>query len=394
MGERSTDHPLRCHPDLDLLTSSSDGPQLPAPPPQESVRSRRREWLTTVAGVALQAAWSSRHPGESFAKRPLPPPDRLYYRAQDGWESPLWFYPALPGAAAEPLVLAHGLGLRPSGFGVGDEQSLVHAARAAGYAVYLLAHRGDPGSIAPRRNASFDFDDIAALDVPAALERILAHSGDSRVLWLGHAMGGQLLYAHLALHGATHIAAGVSLCAPVRFSTPKSQARLLSAASRMLPASWPLPTRTLHQALAPLTGENVWSPLGVDMQGASARGLMLHGTNDVHSGMLRQFAKWLESGSLCDRHDRLDYVAGMQRTEVPILVVAAEGDNLCPPSAARPAYDALRPERASWLKLDAQWGHLDPLIGKRAPGALHPELFRWLGRWRHRCDENQAAAFG
>ena len=74
---------------------------------------------------------------------------------------------------------------------------------------------------------------------------------------------------------------------------------------------------------------------------------------------------------------------------------AAEGDPICPPASARPAFDVLTPERASWLQLDTGWGHLDPLVGKRAPQALHPELIRWLKRWRHRCaPDNLAAAIG
>jgi len=392
MGEVNDDRELSCHPDLDLPASFDETPTLPAIPPPPAERSRRREWLSTVANVVLLAAWHSRHPRETFAQAPLPAPDRLYYRSRDGWEAPLWCYPAAPGAPGEPLLLAHGLGLRPSGFSVAQADSIIQAARTAGFSVYLLAHRGDPGAVPPRPGARFDFDDIAAMDVPAALERVCEQSGYDRVLWLGHAMGGQLLYAHLALNGSAQIAAGISLCAPVRFSAPRSQARALAVAAQLLPASWPVPTRALHQALAPLAGEQLWSALGGALDGPAARGMMLHSVSDIHAGLLQQFATWLRSGSLCDRSDRLDYVAGMAGTEAPLLVVSAEGDPVCPTSAARPAFDALHPDRASWLQLDAQWGHLDPLVGQRAARDLHPELLRWLVRWRRRCCLDRAAA--
>lgn len=393
MGERSDDRELRCHPDLDLLASLDEPETLPAPLPPPPVRSRRRQWLTTVASAALTAAWHSRH-RETFANSPLPPPDRLYYTARDGWEAPLWCYPARPGAPGEPVLLAHGLGLRPSGFSVAQAGSLIHAAREAGFSVYLLAHRGDPGALEPRPGASFDFDDIAAYDVPAALDRVAAHAGYDRLLWIGHAMGGQLLYAHLALNGAHRIAAGITLCAAVRFEVPRTQARALSAAARLLPPSWPLPTRSIHQALAPLTGEQIWERLGGELDGPAARGLMVHGVSDIRAGLLAQFATWLSTGALCDRGDRLDYVAGMGQTEAPVMVVSAEGDPICPPAHARPAFDALSPERACWLELDARWGHLDPLVGRRAETDLHPELVRWLVRWRVRCCLDRAAAIG
>ncbi|MFT4978074.1 MAG: pimeloyl-ACP methyl ester carboxylesterase [Myxococcota bacterium] len=207
-------------------------------------------------------------------------------------------------------------------------------------------------------------------------------------------MGGQLLYAHLALNGAERIAAAVTLCAPVVFDAPRSQARALALAARLMPASWSLPSRSLHQALAPLTGAQIWHGLGVELDGPAARGLMLHSVGDLHAGLLGQLATWLGTGALCDRHDRLDYVAGMAKTQAPVMVVAAEGDTICPPAHARPAFDALDKDRACWLQLDARWGHLDPLVGRRASDDLHPELFRWLVRWRGRCCLDRAAANG
>ena len=397
MGERTGDREQSCHPGQDLSSPLDAEPAeaLPAAPLAALDGGRSREWVGALANAVMLAAWHSRHPREAFAAQPQASLERLYYTAADGWESPLWRCPPPPGASGEPLVLAHGLGLGHTGFDLHTDGSLVKAAHAAGFDVYLLAHRGDQGALPPAdRPTGFDFDDIVAQDVPAALERICTHSGYDRVLWLGHAMGGQLLYAHLALTGAAEgrIAAAVSLCAPVRFVAPRSQARLAATLARLVPGEWRLPTRSLHRALAPLSGEQVWDDLGCDLDGPSARGMMLHGVEDVHAGLLRQLSRWLEVGSLCDRHDRLDYIAALQGCAVPALVLAAAGDRVCTPDAARPALDAFAAEARCWMTLDESWGHLDPLLGRRAPAELHPRLLAWLDQHRWRCCHTRAAA--
>ena len=77
---------------------------------------------------------------------------------------------------------------------------------------------------------------------------------------------------------------------------------------------------------------------------------------------------------------------------MPALVLAAAGDRVCPPAAARPALEAFAPAERCWVELGADWGHLDPLIGRQAPTALHPRLLSWLEGHRWRCCDDRAAA--
>ena len=382
MGDSSSSPAADGHPDPGLPASLQDA--LPQTQRWSDWHAARRDLGEVVVRAVMSGVWHSRNPREKFATAPRPPPDRYYYRAADGWESPIWRYPPRLGASGEPVVLLHGLGLSGVGFDLPEKESLVDALLEAGFDVYVPEHRGDPGSRRPHGAERFDFDDIASKDLPAAMEKILSLSGWSRLLWIGHSMGGQLLYAALAT-GSDSIAAGVSLCAPVRFEAPRSHARMAGLAASLLPAGWRIPTRGLHRALTPLAGEGLWSSLGREVNGSVARGMMVHGVEDIASGLLRQIMRWFASGALCDRHDRLDYVEAMRGTEVPLMLVAAHGDPLCSPAAARPAFDVLDPTRRAWLALGSRWGHLDPLIGERAASELHPRLIAWLQRWRARC---------
>lgn len=335
--------------------------------------------------AAAELAWGARHPDEPFAERPDgAPADRAYYAAADGWEAPLWRYPPRPGATGEPLVLAHGLGINRHSLDFRQGRSLAREAWKRGYDVYLLEHRGDRHAVAPAGARPFDFDDIVDLDLPAAIDRVRELSGADRVLWVGHALGGQLLYGHLG-RGGDGIAAGAALCAPVHFEVPASTARLAAAASRLLPGGWSIPSRLLHRALAPLGAPPAWRALMEGEDGPALRGLMLHGMDDLSLGLVRQVARWVGSGHLCDRDDRFDYVAALHGVRTPVMVLAAAGDAVCSPAAARPAAEALPARSVRWEELDASWGHLDPLVSDRAREQVYPVILDWLEEHRDDC---------
>ena len=368
---------------VDELLGAEGVPALPPPPIGVA---QRRDLASVLARAALAAAFSVRNPTERFATKPAPPPsERLYYRAEDGWEAPVWRYPPLPGASGEPVVLAHGLGAGARSFDLQAEGSLAQALRDAGFDVYLLEHRGDRHAVAPAGAGPFDFDDIVTQDVPAAVAAVRRASGFPRVLWLGHALGGQLLVGHAARGGAHDLAAAVLLCTAVRFHAPRSHTRLAAMAAHLLPSGWDIPSRAIQRALSPLADPSTWSGLGHEVDGPTGRAWMLHASEDVHSGLVRQVARWVASGSLCDRHDRLDYTAALHGLRLPTLAVAAGGDPVCPPDAARPAVEELAAGYGRFWELGASWGHLDPLLGRRAAAEVFPEVISWLDRYRRAC---------
>lgn len=369
------------------LPPPASGPELPQrPSPDAAPGGSTFDLSALIVRAAAEVAWSARHPREDFANRADgQPPDRVYYQAADGWEAPLWRYPPRAGARGEPLVLAHGLGVNHAALDFREGQSLARAAWQRGYDVYLLEHRGDRDAVAPPHPGAFDFDDIVDLDLPAALAAVRRVSGADRVLWVGHALGGQLLYGHLARGGAEDLVAGVALCAPVRFEVPASAARLAALAGPLLPQGWRVPARTLHRALAPLGGPTPLGALAGDTSGPDLRGLMLDGVDDLHLGMVRQVARWIATGTLCDRHDRFDYLAALSAVRLPVMVVAARGDRACPPAAAKPAAEQLDARDVCWEELGEGWGHLDLLVGRRAAQEVFPMVLDWLEPHRRDC---------
>lgn len=361
--------------------------------PPEKIRSPRKEAVprqiaTRVAQLALSTAYRAI---QSDSREPyLRPPDtgsitRLVYETEDGWRIPLLRLEPRPGASGEPVLLARGLAFNHHSFHYERHNSLAWALRDAGFSVYLFCHRGDTEASPPAGPwKGFDFDDIAAEDMPAAIEALLDHSGFEKVHIVGHALGGQLLYAWMASDRGRHLASASSLCAATTFPRRTTGARAVGFARQLIPNHIRLPHQRLSTLLSPAvrSGGELSQVLGAHrVTGEVLRGLMVHATADLPSGLLSQALTWMESGSLCDRTGRLDYVEALSGLEVPMQVIACKGDEICPPEHALGILDHLRGP-TDCLVMDSGWGHLDPLLANDARKTIIPRIVGWFEEHR------------
>ena len=363
----------------------ADQPPLPDAPlshrPEPLRLPQPRDLVRTAARAALAGAYRGlqKESREKFARDPAREPlARVYYRTDDGWQAPLFRVEPPPGAPGEPVLLAHGLGTNRYSLDYAPELSLARTLRARGFAVYLLEHRGDRSAIAPPDPKPWDFDDLATRDLPAAIDAVRAHSGYNRVLYVGHGLGGQLLYAHLAHSRGEDVAAATCISAPVRFRSQASHPRALRLASLLVPGALKMPAHAANVLRSPsVSGTH-------HTDGDVRRGWMLHATEDVSVGLLRQVLRWLEAGCLVDRHDRVDYAAACQGVRTPLQLVTSWGDSLCRPDDATPVLEHVSGP-TELVELDASWSGLDPLVGRDAPSRVHPDIARWLARFRRDC---------
>jgi pimeloyl-ACP methyl ester carboxylesterase len=302
----------------------------------------------------------------------------LYYESVDGWRAPLFFVPAAPGTAGEPVVLAHALGLSPDAFRVDPDGGIVTTLSRAGFSVYLLTHRGDAASLPPPDPRRFDFDDILERDLPAAMARVYEHAGYRRPHFVGHGLGGQLGLAYAARFGADGPATVTAIHAPVAFgaAAARSELRQASRIVSLLPSHWRIPTAAMAWATAP------WVE-GDHPRGSRVRGLLCRGMDDVSLGLAQQMARWIRSGSWTDRTGHIDYAESLVDARCPLLVVAPGRDRWCGSQDALLALERWGGGSRSRVLVEG-YDHLDPLVSTERQPEWVDALVTFLSRHRAR----------
>jgi len=153
-----------------------------------------------------------------------------YYYAQttDGKELVMRRYkPGVLAADKSPVILCHGLSYNMLFWDLDPKVSLPLFLSNAGYDVWVLSLRGASPSTQPlnsaiRKLGRFRFDEQALLtrknklktitmtdwsddehidfDVPAAIDRVIQETGHDKVHWIGHSMGGMIMFGYLQVN--------------------------------------------------------------------------------------------------------------------------------------------------------------------------------------------------
>ena len=91
---------------------------------------------------------------------------------------------------------------------------------------------------------------------------------------------------------------------------------------------------------------------------------------------------WLE---LCSwaRGGPFPYDAAFRQIDVPVLVLSGDADPLARPVDAAPLIDAAKSDDVTHIVLEpfeyqCHWGHVDILLGRRAPAVVWPLVTSWL----------------
>ncbi|HOV61525.1 MAG TPA: alpha/beta hydrolase [Candidatus Hydrogenedentes bacterium] len=168
--------------------------------------------VAALAGMAYSAVLAARcgdPPGHG---------EEHYVETLDFWKIRLRRFPPSSGRG-EPVLLVHGLNANGNNFARPVGYSMVDWLSACGYDCWVIDVRGTRYTTPPdgRSRNEITIDDFVYYDLPAALDYIRARTGYERVHWIGHSLGGALLYMYVLAHGEERIASGVTLGSPVTF---------------------------------------------------------------------------------------------------------------------------------------------------------------------------------
>jgi predicted alpha/beta hydrolase len=323
------------------------------------------------------------------ARHPASDADEVHFApTPDGWRLALHRHRAGTGSTAPPVVLCGGFSCNRHFIDYDERHSLARFLARAGFDAWVLELRGrglSRPTAACRHPGRWTFDDLATIDVPAAVEHVARETG-REVSWVGHSMGGMVLYAYLGTRPRAPVRAGVTIAAPVRFAVGGSPLlHRLGDAVLNIPLGDIVRQRLvlgmLWWILAPTSGIAVgMNPANIDRADVG-RALRLS-LGNVSRLKLLQFSRWARDGTFASVDGRVDYLDALAGVATPLLVVAGSADRLATPDAVRPALDRL--PAATYREFGrvhgdaADYGHVDLILGRAAPGEVFPAVAAWL----------------
>ncbi|GIW39843.1 MAG: hydrolase [Candidatus Binatia bacterium] len=324
-------------------------------------------------------------------------PTTYFAATHDGWRLALHRYP-VPGAPT--VLVCPGYGCNRFFVDFDARYSLARFFASFGLDSWVVELRGRGASYPSGQCRSPDwwtFDDLALVDVPAVLSFVRGEVGHERMVWVGHSMGGMLLYAYLSAAGeeGPKPLGGVTLASPVVFPPVASEAaRYLGQFFLSLPIGSRVPQRQVLGALWRLVGwtravEIGMNPANTDLDAAGEA--LRKALTNVSRGKLRQLAHWSMTGRFASADGTLDYRAGLRRVALPFLVCAGAADRLATVEAVGRGFELLgSPEKefvvfSKDAGFSADYGHVDLVFGHRVREEVFPLLVDWITQAVGRC---------
>lgn len=288
-----------------------------------------------------------------------------------------------------PLLLIHGYGQNRYAWHLPSRSFANHLARA-GFDVFSMDLRGHGksghfGSRRPRCPSEHVKE-----DVPAAVEEIQGITGQDRIWLVGHSLGGLISYA--AAPSMREAVAGIATFgSPFHFTRGSWALGLLGTLailtdSRIRPQRGWLPLYlwgeiarigqvVVDNPLVPLPIRG-WAPQSMEAE-IFAQHMALamdRASIEVMMQMFRTVAD--RRARRCDDGGIAGFEGAFERLDVPLLVVAGAKDDLAPPPSVEPAYRQSRSTDKTYRLFDV--GHIDMLVGKKAPRTTWIALESWL----------------
>jgi pimeloyl-ACP methyl ester carboxylesterase len=363
--------------------------------------------LVSAAALAAPGCATMRHNAPSPDLRPCS--DGYAYTA-DGWRLGVrHLRPAAPDPSKLPVVLCHGLGLNATFWTITDNH-LPEKLLARGYEVFLFDFRGSGesarvgavGRVNARLRQTFllelgegrwTVDEIVRYDVPAVLDYVKSATGHDRVNWVGHSLGGMLMFPYLELApGRGRIASFVAMGSTITLAeTPQAGMLMANQGLRAL-ARVASPGRLgrllMYERLRfpglALIDQFYYTTANVDPRTVSR--FYGYTLEDTGPAALRQLVPYLRTGHFVSADGRVDYAARLGEVTVPVLMVAGDGDIMSDVPSTELTYRALGSPDKLLVRFGkaeghfADYGHCDLVWSRYAPVEIFPPVIDWLDR--------------
>jgi len=351
-------------------------------------------WLASMAGIAVLLAALSLLLERRHA---LATPADEWHEAPtgDGWRIALARYVSRTGAGSPvPVLLCHGLMSNRFSLDLDADVSLARHLREAGFDVWLMDLRSHgmsrraPGSkrpLSPYRAFDWSMDEYANEDLPAAVACVLRATGAKSLHFVGHSLGGMILYARAAGGDLSWCRSAVTIDAPGSFAPirlPTLPARIYSRLVPVVPVIFFKPLAHFLYVLVP--GEILRRRIQLERRRLVK--ILYNGLVNVGSSkVLLHLCRCLTEGRFRSFDGSVDYEDGPSRIRFPLMVLRPVRGQT-PEACVRHAYNKAPAVEKRYVRLGRAEGfsvdhnHFTPVLGSTAPVEVFPLVAEWLRR--------------
>jgi pimeloyl-ACP methyl ester carboxylesterase len=321
---------------------------------------------------------------------PSPEPSRLSTTrrvpTEDGGTVALHHHPG-PGS---PVLLVHGISSNHRFFDLDADHSMADWLVDQGWDVWMLDLRGHGKALfdrAERRQITgWSVDDYGRYDVPAAVDWIQRVTGEEKLAFVGHSMGGMVAAIYLQTHPDAPISSLTVLGSPASFAVDDP---VLGLAATGLGLGGALTLYVDSPVFADLSASlGAWSPGRLherlynpaNLSKTTQLALLRTVVSPMSRKEMAHFAKMIRTRSFSSFDGSIDWGAGMSRIQVPTLAVVGTEDRVVLPDQVRAYHAQVGGERSLFEAVG--YGHLDLALGERAEEEVFPQVLAWMEKWR------------
>ncbi len=283
------------------------------------------------------------------------------------------------GPERPPVILVHGLAQNRYSWRC-STRSLAGKLATEGYEVLNLELRGHGLSRSYGAPNATNFDEYVS-----DLARVAEHCDDPPFV-IGHSLGGAVAVGaatRTPLAGLVHLAGVYTFASsnrPIRLVCKLSlrAERLLMLTPARMSTGWAGDLIGRLYAISDIAGYGFpisgWAPNSMERELLEER--LLKGFDWESVEVWLQMCRWAAG-------EEIAYAREFGEVDIPLLVIAGDHDPLARVSDARACFEASGSTDREMVVFDAfhnqvHWGHLDLILGRKAPEETWPYLLEWL----------------
>jgi len=229
-------------------------------------------------------------------------------------------------------------------------------------------------------------------DVPAIVDFVRKKSGFEKVYWIGHSMGGIVMFGYLETEGQEKIAGFIPVGSMMVVPQPLTPHLEKIANQKQLLKASLLVNTTLASQVSNFTLGAVKSPIEElllkreNMYDEVVFRFFRTCIDDTSPGVVGQYSDSIRKGEMLSYDGRYSYTDNMRRVTVPTLFISGGSDGFVSEEIMKKCYDAVSSKdkqiiifsKANGYSMD--YGHSDVIVGKNSGKDVYPEILTWLDK--------------